>query len=121
MKEDKFQRTLVIPTIKRIPHLKVAFIMNETGRNSKAHGQWKKDMGILPGHSDLIVYDLKNMKTDYIELKGYSIGKKGQYIGMGKQSDNQCAFESMVNYLGHDYYLIRNPDELNEYIKEKLA
>lgn len=121
MKEDKFQRTKVIPALSRISFLKVAFVMNETGKNSESHGQWKKAMGILPGHADIIVYDTKRNIIDFIELKGYEEGKKKKYIKMGDQSPDQIVFENMVNSMGNDYYLIRNPDELKAYIELKLA
>ena len=120
MKEDKFQRTKVIPELSKYDFLKVSFVMNETGKDSKKLGAWKKAMGILPGASDLIVYDLKHMKIDYIELKGYELGKTKKYIKMGEQSEKQAEFEDMVNMFGCDYYLIRNPDELQAYIDIKL-
>ena len=81
-------------------------------------------MGIEPGISDLVVFDLQSQTIDWVELKRYEIKPDGTYKNVGTQSDSQKAFEVMVEFIGGKndlckYYLINNPDELKEYLKEK--
>lgn len=120
MLEKQFQKTKVIPRLSRISFLEVQFVQNESDSEDIAVGHQRKLQGQTPGHADLIVYDTKRNIIDFIELKGYKEGKRKKYIAMGDQSPNQVIFENMVNSMGHDYYLIRNPDELQAYIDMKL-
>ena len=70
-----------------------------TKSNSKFIG-----MGVLPGVSDLVLI-LQN-KIIFVELKTHK----------GIQSENQKAFESKVDNLGHQYIIICSIDEFKKLI-----
>lgn len=59
-----------------------------------------KSTGLLGGVSDLIII-LPNGKLIFVEVKH----------GKNKQSDNQRIFQSRVEKLGYDYWLVYSLDE----------
>lgn len=116
MLEKDFQQKFV-NKLKEIPNIQVACVVNELGRNSVKLGAFWKRMGKLKGISDLIVFDTKKNLIHFVEMKAYSIGKKGQYIDKKKQSEEQIAFQDMVEKMGFKYFLIDCPTESNKFIE----
>lgn len=124
VKESEFQIKKVIPKLRAIPHLKVFCIKNELTVGTVQEAVKNKAMGQENGISDLLVMDLQTQTIDFVELKRYDELEDGTYKNKGNWLDEQQAFCAMVEFLGGQnelckYYLIHNPDELNEYIKEK--
>lgn len=124
VKENRFQIETVIPGLRSVPHLKAFFIKNEQERGTVQEGVRNKAMGIEKGIADILVMDFNTQTIDFLELKRYEIKPDGTYKKAGSQSDHQKSFESMVEFVGGQnnlckYYLIRTPDDFNEYLKEK--
>lgn len=65
-------------------------------------------MGVRSGVSDLIV--LLKEKVLFIELKNE----------VGKQRENQKDFETLVQKLGFNYYLIRTLEEFKTIIENEI-
>ena len=91
------------------------------GRNQKARMAFIKyiqSQGLTKGQSDLIVITKK--EVIFVEVKKWSIGKKGNVIGKTKQTDEQVNFQKEVQSRGFRYFLIDSPEaetELYTYVR----
>ncbi len=85
------------------PRYEIFSVPNESAYNNNQF----KAMGVRSGVSDLIV--LLNKKTLFIELKNET----------GKQRDSQKDFETVVQKLGFDYYIVRTLEEFKTIIENE--
>lgn len=101
--EHKLQVTIV----KYLRYNKIlCFSVPNHGIRSPRMGAYYKEEGMLAGVADLIL--LFEKKCIFVELK----------IEKQKQSDSQKKFQSLVENLGFDYWVIRNLENLIEKINE---
>lgn len=85
------------------PRYEIFSVPNESAYNNNQF----KAMGVRSGVSDLIV--LLKEKVLFIELKNE----------VGKQKESQKDFETLVQKLGFDYYLIRTLEEFKTIIENE--
>lgn len=74
---------------------------------------YAKGQGYTKGVSDLIVIA---DNVYFVEIKKWSIGKKGQAIKQGKQSEEQKQFQKDVKRKGFKYFLIDSDESLDYFI-----
>lgn len=86
------------------PRLLMFSVPNE-GKNAIEQSR-KKATGMLSGVSDTII--VMPNKVLFVEFKD----------SKGKQSDNQKEFETRVNKLGFEYYVIRSLEDFKQLIKQ---
>lgn len=84
----------------------LCFSVPNHGIRSPRMGAYYKEEGMLAGVADLIL--LFKKKCIFVELK----------IEKQKQSDSQKKFQSLVENLGFDYWVIRNLENLIDKINE---
>jgi len=104
MTEDQLQQKCVIwfKNKYQIKNEGLIFSVPNGGSRNFLEAKKLKETGTMAGVSDLIV--LFKGKCLFIELK----------IEKGIQSEVQKIFESRVNLLGFDYYLIRNIEDFEK-------
>ena len=104
MTEDQLQQQIIIwfKNEYQMHGKGLIFSVPNGGKRNKLESKKLKQTGVMAGVSDLIV--LLPSKCLFIELKAEK----------EIQSDVQKKFESKVNLLGFDYYLIRSIEEFEK-------
>ena len=104
MTEDQLQQQIIIwfKNEYQMHGKGLIFSVPNGGTRNMLEAKKLKQTGAMAGVSDLIV--LLNGKCLFIELKAEK----------GIQSEVQKKFESKVNLLGFDYYLIRSIEEFKK-------
>ena len=69
-----------------------------------------KKEGMLPGASDIVIY-LPEGKCVHLEFK----------TDKGKQSTKQEVFQTLIEDLGHKYFIVRSPKDVFDVLKEVLS
>ena len=84
------------------------FSVPNGGTRSKREAMKFKATGLVAGVSDLIV--LTPNKCTFIEVK----------TEIGRQSDKQKDFETLVKNLGFDYHIVRSLEDFKKILKNSL-
>jgi len=96
--EDNLQQSVVKYFRLMFPACTIFAVPNGGNRNAREGARLKKQ-GVLAGVSDLVL--VFPNRIIFVELK----------IGKNKQQATQKQFQSNVQMMGHEYYLIYSIDE----------
>ena len=100
--ETLIQQEIIVWYNNTYPELRGTLCYNNNNSVGGYRGKMNKFLGVIKGRSDL---------TLYLDGKAYMIELKNE---KGKQSKEQKQWQSMIEFQGFPYYIVRSLEEFKE-------